>query len=47
MVSTVAPVLGHVVDPYTHMNLTTCLKPDDTTITYFTVKNTHTVTYTL
>ena len=37
MVSTVAPVLGHVVDLYTHMNLTTCPKPDDTSSTCFTV----------
>jgi len=45
MVSTVAPVLGHVVDLYTHMNLTPCLKPNDTSSTGFTVKITHTVTY--
>ena len=37
MVSTVAPVLGHVVDLYTYMNLTTCPKPDDTSSTCCTV----------
>jgi hypothetical protein len=45
MVSTVAPVLGNVVDLFTHMSVTTCLKPGDTSSTCFTVKTTQTVTY--
>ncbi len=45
MVSTVAPVLGDVVDLFTHMSITACLKPGDTSSTCFTVKTTHTVTY--